>query len=92
MVYTQPSICPGKRDAQIPLGFWHTNGSPNLGHTIGPYNNQPQQNKRICRIVDVTVPANYRVKLKENEKKYIVISWELKKNVEHETDDYTNCN
>ena len=33
MVYTQPRICPGKWDAEISLGFWDTNGSPNLDQT-----------------------------------------------------------
>ena len=29
MVYVQPSICPGEWEAQTPLGFGDTNGSPN---------------------------------------------------------------
>ena len=39
-------------------------------------------------------PADLRVKLKESEKKnkYLDLAWELKKTVEHEIDDYTNCN
>ena len=34
------------------------------------------------------------VKLKENEKndKYLDLAWELKKTIEHERDEYTNCN
>ena len=31
MVYAKPNIYPGEWDAQTPLGFWDTNGSPNLG-------------------------------------------------------------
>ena len=27
MIYAQPRICPGERDAQCPLGFWNTNES-----------------------------------------------------------------
>ena len=29
MVYAQPRIHPGKWDAQISLGFWDTNRTPN---------------------------------------------------------------
>ena len=31
MVYTQPRLRPVKWNAQYSLGFWDTNGSPNLG-------------------------------------------------------------
>ena len=40
MVYAQPRICLGKGDAQTPMGFLDTNGSPNLGQSTRPYNNQ----------------------------------------------------
>ena len=43
MVYTQPRICIGEWDAQIPLGFLDTNGSPNLGQTTRPDNNQQEK-------------------------------------------------
>ena len=44
--------------------------------------------------MDFTVPADHRIKLKEIEKKdkYLDLAWELKKTVEYEGDDYTNCN
>ena len=79
MVITQLKICPGKWDAQTPLGFWDTNGSTNIGQMTTAYNNQ--QKKRTCRIVDFAVPAHHRVKLKENEKKdkYLDLAQELKK-------------
>ena len=50
--------------------------------------------KRTCRIVDFTVLADHRVKLKENENndKYLNIAIELKKSVEHESDVDTNYN
>ena len=90
MVYAQPSICPVKWNAQIPLGFWDTNGSPNLGQMTRPSNNQ-QQKKRI---VDFAVPADHCVKLKESEKKdkYFDLAREREKTVERENDDYTNDN
>ena len=69
MIYIQPSIYPGKWDAQTPQGFWDTNGSLNLGQTTGPYNNQQQQKKRTCKILAFAVPANHRVKLKKVKKK-----------------------
>ena len=49
--------------------------------------------KRICKIVDSAVPVDHRIKLKESEKKdkYLDLARELKKTIEHESDDYTNC-
>ncbi len=51
--------------------------------------------EKTCRIGDFAVPADHRVKLKECEKKnkFRDLDKELKKKpVEHESDDYTNCN
>ena len=61
------------------MGLSHTNGSPNIGQMTRPYNNQ--QKKRICKIVDFTVPADHRINLKECEKKdkYLDLARELKK-------------
>ena len=77
---------------QTALGFRDTKGSPNLGQTTKPYNNQ--QKKRTCRIVDFAVPADHRIKLKESEKKdkYLDSARELKKTVELASDDYTSYN
>ena len=49
---------------------------------------------RTCKIVDFAIPADHRVKLKENEKKdkYFHPARELKKTVIYESDNYTNCN
>ena len=49
--------------------------------------------KRICKIVDFAVPADHRIKLKVSEKKdkYLDLARELKKTMEHEGDDYANC-
>ena len=79
MIYAQPRICPGEWDAQTPLGFWDTNRSPNLSQTARYYNNQ--QKKKTCKIVDFTVPADHRMKLKEGEKndKYLDLTRVLKK-------------
>ena len=48
--------------------------------------------KRTCKIVDFTVLAYHRIKLKEREKKdkYLDLARELKKTMEHYGDDYTN--
>ena len=54
-----------ENDTQTPMGFWDTNGSPNLSQTTRPYNNQ-QKRRRTCKIVD------HRVKLKESEKRDLV--------------------
>ena len=62
------------------MGLWHTHRSPNLDQKTRPFNNQ-QQKKRICKIVDLAVPADHRIKLKECEKKdeYLDLARELKK-------------
>ena len=60
------------------MGLRHRNGSPNLGQKTRPYNNQ--QKKRTGKIVDISVPADHRIKLKEWEKKdkYVDLARELK--------------
>ena len=47
--------------------------------------NNNNKKKRTCRIVDFAVPANHRVKTKENEKKnkYLDLARELNKTMEH---------
>ena len=55
---------------------------------------ESQQKKRTSQLVDFAVPADHRVKLKENEKKnkYVDFARELKKkSIEHESDSNTNC-
>ena len=58
--------------------------------------NNQRKEKRTCRIVNFAVLPDHRVKLKESTKKdkYLDLARELKKKkiVEHETDDYTDCN
>ena len=48
---------------------------------------------RIWKIVDFAVPADDRIKLKDCEKKdkYLDLTRELKKSMEHEGDDCNNC-
>ena len=48
----------------------------------------------IWKIVDFASPADHRIKLKECEKKdkYLDLAWRLKKKtIDHESDNYTNC-
>ena len=72
------------------MGFWHTNGSPNLDQKTRSSNNQ--QKKRTYRIVDFAIQADHRVKLKECEMKDIAPTLPgIEKTVEHESGDYTNC-
>ena len=90
MLFAQPSTCPRKWHTQTPMGLWHTDGLPNLGQKTRPYNNQQQQRE----FVNFAVPADHRIKLKECEKKdkYLDLARELKKTtMEHEGDNYTNC-
>ena len=51
------------------------------------------KNKKISKIVKFAVPTDHRLKLKEFEKrdKYLDLARELKKTMEHEGDNYTNC-
>ena len=93
MVYAQPNICPGEWDTQTPLGFWDTDGSPNLGPMTKRNNNQLKKGG-TCRILNFAVLADHREKLKESKKKYkyLDLAWELEKTVEYESDDYNNCN
>ena len=71
--------CPGECDTQTPLGFWHTNES--LFSVRRPDFLIISNQKRTCRIVNYAVPADPRVKLKENEKKdeYFNLARKLKK-------------
>ena len=58
-------------------------------------NQKKKKKKRIFKIVDFAVSADHRIKLKECEKKneYLDLARVLKKKtMEHEGDDYTNCN
>ena len=50
--------------------------------------------KRIYKIVHFAIPDDHRIKLKECEKKdkYLDLAREMKKTVEHKSDNYTNCN
>ena len=64
------------------MGLWHTHGSSNLGQKTRPNNNQQKKKKkRTCKVVDFAVPADYRIKLKQYEKKnkYLDFARELKK-------------
>ena len=79
MVYAQPRSWKMRRTNSGEILTY--NRSLNLGQFIRPYNNY--QKEGTCKIVDFAVPADHGVKLKDSE---------LKKTVEHESDDYTNCN
>ena len=65
MVYAQHRIRPGEWDAQISLGFWDTNKSPNVGQTT----KRKERKNQNCRIVDFAVPADNWIKIKESEKR-----------------------
>ena len=56
-------------DTQTPLGFWHTNGFPNLGQKTRPYNNnnQQQQQQKERKKENFAVPVDHRIRLEENE-------------------------
>ena len=84
-VYAQPRICLGEWYAQIALGFWGINGSPNLGQITRCRDSKKKLKKerkknRTCRIVDFAVPAVHWVKSKERERK--ISNWTLPGNWE----------
>ena len=83
MVKAQHSICPGKWDAQTPMGFWDAD---QLISARRPYLVIINKRWRNCKIVGFAVPADHRVKLKEREK-YINLARELKK-LEHDSHYY----
>ena len=63
----------------IIMRLWHTHRSSILGQKTRSYNNQ-QKKKRTGKIVDLAVPVDRRIKLKECVKyKYLDLAWELKK-------------
>ena len=74
-----PEFFPKKWDAKTSLGFWDTNGSPNLGQMTSS-NDSQQKKKETCQIVDFAVLADHRVKLKEAEMrdKYLNLARKLK--------------
>ena len=63
------------------MGLEYTNGSPNPGQETRLNNNQQQQKKITCKIVDFAVLADHRIKQKECKKKdrYLDLARELKK-------------
>ena len=81
MVYAQPIICPREWDTQTTMGLWHTKGSLYFGLMTRPYNNQRKKKRRTCRIEDLAVPADHRIKLKESKKtnKHLNLAWEFQK-------------
>ena len=58
-------------EMQTPMGFWDTNGSPNISQTtdIVIIDKKKKKKKWTYRIVDFAIPAEHRVKLKESGKK-----------------------
>ena len=70
----------------------NNNYNNNLSQKTRPNNNR-QKKKRTCKIVDFAGPADYWIILKECKKrdKYLDLARELKKTMEHEGDNYTNC-
>ena len=52
-----------------------------------------KKKKKICKIFDSAVPSYHRINPKECEKrdKYLDLARELKKTMDHEGDNYTNC-
>ena len=90
MVYTQPRICPGKSEAETPLGFWDTNRSPNIGPTTRTGNNQQEkENLPNCGLYW----SQSKIKRKQKERlvfRPLPDNW--KKIVEHESEKEMKAN
>ena len=79
MVYTQPSICLENDTHKL---LWDFDiQTDHLISTRRPYLIIINNKKRTFKIVDFTIPADHRIKLKECEKKYkyLDLARELKK-------------
>ena len=77
MVYAQPSTCPRNDTHKLLWDF-----DIQTDHQISARRQDLTIiNKKICKIVDFSVPADHRIKLKECEKrdKYLNLARELKK-------------
>ena len=71
-----------ENDTHKLLCDFDVDGSSIFDRQNRPYNNNNNNNnKRTCKIVDLAVPSDHRIKLKENEKKskYLDLAKELKK-------------
>ena len=90
IVYAKARIRSGDWDTQTSLGFWDTSRSPNSSREPRPCD-QRKKKERTCRIVDFSVSADHRVKIKgnENRDKYVDLARELK-SMKHEGDGNTN--
>ena len=69
MVYAQLGICSGEWHEQAPLGFWDTNGLPNLGQTSRPYHNQQKrENLQDCGFCCPSGPQSKIERMRKVEK------------------------
>ena len=66
MVYAQTRIGPREWDAWNSQEFWDLNRSPNPGQR-----KNKKKKKRACRIEDLVVPADHRVKINEREERQV---------------------
>ena len=90
MVCAQHRISPGKWDSKTLLGFWDTDGSSNIGQTIRPYTNKKRKLAELWSLLSQRTWVKFKKCKKKN--KCFNLGRELKKSVEHESDDYTNWN
>ena len=91
--WIQPEIHLGKREAQTSLGFRNTNRSLELSQTNLPNNRQKKKKKkRTCLIAYFAVPAEFRLKFKENKKRntYVDLAIEQQITIKYDGDGVTN--
>ena len=75
MVYAQTRIYPVVRDSQNSLRFWNINGPPNSARKVDLV--LVKKNKRTGQLVELTTPADHRMKVKKGKKS--INNRELKK-------------
>ena len=74
--------------------FWYLRQTEHLISARRPDQvKKKKKKKRTCRIVDLAVPADHSGKIRESGKrnKFLDLSRELKKTMEHESGGDTNC-
>ena len=91
MIYAQPRICPREWYVQTTIGFWNTNGSPNLGQTTRSHHNrQKKGNLENCELCSPGKPQSENKRMWK-EGQVPGPSSGTEKAVEQESDDNTNC-
>ena len=95
MLHAQPGICPKKNETRQILWDFEIQTDHLISARRLHLQIVTKKKRRTCWVVDIAVPADHRVKLKENEMrdKYLDLAKDLKKKkLEYEGDGDIRCN